>query len=30
MSELASESMSLRLRAALFPYGPAECSEAER
>jgi hypothetical protein len=30
MSELASESLSQRLRAALFSYGPAERSEAER
>ncbi len=30
MSELASESMSQRLRAALIPDGPAERSEAAR
>jgi hypothetical protein len=30
MSEPASESMPLRLRAALFPDGPAERSEAVR
>jgi hypothetical protein len=30
MSELASESMSQRLRHVTFHYGPAERSEAER
>jgi hypothetical protein len=30
MSELASESVSQRLREALFLSGPAERSEAER
>jgi hypothetical protein len=30
MSELASESVSLRLRAASFSSGPAERSEAVR
>jgi hypothetical protein len=30
MSELASESMSQRLRAAIFPDGPTERSEGVR